>query len=84
MTREVVESDWANIGFFSPPSRPGRMVRRLERLHVKILKERQFVVINRTCRDNNLLPIYIYIYIYINKITTIKISKVLFMMGIKT
>ena len=23
MTSEMVESPWANIGFFSPPSRPG-------------------------------------------------------------
>ena len=38
--------------------------RRLERLHLKILKRKQAVVFNQTCLDNDLLRIYIYIYIW--------------------
>ena len=59
MTSEMVESAWANIGFFFhhlDPEIP-RIVRRLEHLHVKIIKERQSVLFNRTS-----LSIYIYIY----------------------
>ena len=60
MTSEMVESTWANIGFFSPPSQPRK------RLHLKIIKKRQCMVFNRTCRDN----IYIYIYIHTHTLDT--------------
>ena len=67
MIREMVESAWANIVFFLHHLDPeiGRRVRRLKRLHLKIIKKRLSVVFNRTCPDNKLLPIYIYIYIRI-------------------
>ena len=60
-------------GFFLYQMEPEvrRLVRRLERLHLKILKKKQFVVFNQTCLDNELPPkytIYIYIYIYIYKV----------------
>ena len=45
-----------------------RLVRRLERLHLKILKKKQSAVFYQTSFDNGLLPkytIYIYIYIYV-------------------
>ena len=56
MTSEMVESAWANKGFFLHHLGPEirRIVRRLEHLHLKIIKKRQSVVFNRIC--------YIYIY----------------------
>ena len=49
-----------------------KIIKRLERLLLKIWKRKHFVVFNKTCFDNDLLPkytmhtyIYIYIYIYI-------------------
>ena len=43
-----------------------KTTRKLERLHLKILKRKLSVVFNRTYLDNDLLPKYtIYIYIYI-------------------
>ena len=41
--------------------------RELERLHLKIIKERSHLKFNEVCLNNDLLPIYtnIYIYIYI-------------------
>ena len=47
MTSEMVESAWANIGGFlhlDPEIR--RIVRRFERLHLKIIKKMQSVVFN--------------------------------------
>ena len=80
ITSEMLESAWANIRFFRYQIDPElrRLVRRLERLHLMILKKKQSVVFNQICLDNNLLPkytislslslslaIYIYIYIYL-------------------
>ena len=58
MTNKMVESAWANIVFFLHhlDSEIGRIVRRLEHLHLKIIKKRPSLVFNRTCLDNNLLP----------------------------
>ncbi len=58
MTSEMVKSAWANIGFFLYQLDPEvrRLVRRLERLHLKILKKKQSTVFNETCLDNDLLP----------------------------
>ena len=60
MTSEMVKSAWANIGFFLHHLDPEiqRIVRRLEHLHLKIIKKKQSVVFNRTS-----LSLYIYIYI---------------------
>ena len=60
MISEMVESAWANIGFFLPHLDPEirRIVRRLERLHLKIIKKRQSQGFNRTF-------LYTYIYVYI-------------------
>ena len=62
MTSEMVESVWANIGFFLSQlhSEVWIQVRRLERLHLKIFKKKLSTVFNKTCSY-----IYIYIYIYI-------------------
>ena len=51
MTRKMVESSWANIGFFLYQFDPDirRLARRLKRLHLKILKKKQSAVINQTC-----------------------------------
>ena len=66
----MVEIAGANIGFFLYQLDPDirRLVRRLERLHFKILKKKQSAVFNQTSLDNDLLPKYIYIYIYIFEI----------------
>ena len=56
ITSEMIESTGANIGFFfyQLDSEERRLVRRLERLHLKILKKKpQF----------STKPVYIYIYI---------------------
>ena len=72
----MVESAWANIGFFFYQLDPEvrRLVRRLECFHLNIFKKKQSAVFNQTCLDNDLLPqyttyvcIYIYIYIYVSK-----------------
>ena len=68
MIGEKVESALANIMFYKLDLDIRKLVRRLERLYLKILKWKQYVVFNQTCLDNNLLIIiymYIYIYIYI-------------------
>ena len=58
MTSEMVESVWANTGFFLYQFDPEvrRQVRRLERLRLKILKKKQFAVFNPIYLDNDLLP----------------------------
>ena len=60
MTSEMVENTLANIRFFfhllDPEIR--RRVRRLERLHLKIIKKGESVVFNRPRLDNNSLPKY--------------------------
>ena len=58
MTREMVESARVSMGYFLHHLDPDirKVTRRLERLHVKILKRKQSVVFNRTCLDNDLLP----------------------------
>ena len=69
MTSEMVKSAWANIGFFLYQLDPEvrRRVRRLEPLHLKILKKKQSTVFNQTCLDYDLLPTYT-TYIYIKPI----------------
>ena len=63
MTSEMGKSSWANIGYFLYQLDPE--VRRLERLHMKILKKKLSTIFNQACLDNDLLPRYIYIiYIY--------------------
>ena len=65
MTSEMVESAWANIGFFLYQLDPEvrRLVRRLECLHLKILKKKQSAVVNQT---------YIYILIQTPKTSSVK------------
>ena len=68
MTKEIVESAWANIGFFLHHLDPEirRKVRRLECPHLKIIKKCQSVVFNRTCLFVCLsLSLSLYIYMYI-------------------
>ena len=61
MTSKMVESAWANIGFFLYQLDPKvkRLVRRLEYLPFKIFKKKQSLVFNQTC-------LYIYIYTHIH------------------
>ena len=51
MTCKIVESAWASIGYFLQYLDPdiGRIARRLERRHLKILKKKQSTVFNQTC-----------------------------------
>ena len=60
MTSNMVESAWANVGFFLYQLDPEvrRLVRRLECFHLKILKKKQSTVFNQTS-----LSLYIYIVI---------------------
>ena len=59
MTSKIIESSWANLGLFLYHLDPDirRLVRRIGRLHLKILEKKKSAVFSQTC--------YIYIYIYI-------------------
>ena len=63
MTSEMVEGTWANIGVFLHNLNPEmrRIVRRLERLQLKIIKKRQSLYISFS--PSLSLSLYIYIYI---------------------
>ena len=64
---KMVKSTRANLGFFTHDLNPEirRIVRRLEYLHLKIIKKKQSMEFDRTCLDNNLLSKYkIYLYMY--------------------
>ena len=57
MTNKMVESAFANIGFFSPSGPEiGRIVRKLERLHLMIIIKSSSWYLTEL--------VYIYIYIY--------------------
>ena len=51
MTSEMVKSAWASIGYFLYYLDPDiqRIARRLEHLHLKILKKKQSEVFNHSC-----------------------------------
>ena len=63
MTTEMVESVWANMGYFLHHLDPNiREIRKKQkRLHLKILKMKQSMVFYWKRLDNDLLPKYIYI-----------------------
>ena len=65
MTSKIVESAWANIGFFlyQLDTEIRKLVRRLECLNLKILKKKRCAIFNQTC----CVCIYIYIYIISKK-----------------
>ena len=70
MISEMVTSAYNNIGFFLYQLGPNvkRVVRRLERLHLKILKKKRLAVFIQTSLyiyTHTHIYIYIYIYIYI-------------------
>ena len=70
MTSEMDESAWVSMGCFLHHLDPGikYIARRLERLHLKILKKKQSTIFNQTCLDNDLLSKYtLYIYIKVKK-----------------
>ena len=56
----MVERAWASMGHFLHHLDPNirKITRRLDSLHLKILKKKQSAVFNRTCLDNDLLPKY--------------------------
>ena len=56
MTSEMAKSACTYIGFFHYQLDPD--MRRLERLHLMILKRKQSVVFNQICSDTDLLPKY--------------------------
>ena len=73
MTTKMMESTWANIGFFLYQHDPDirRLVRRLECLYLKILKKKQSTVFNQTCLDNDLLPKYTIAWTAIDRLSII-------------
>ena len=60
MTSEMDKSASADMGYFLHYLNPDirKITKRLEHIHLKILKKKYYLVFNQTC-----LGIYIYIYI---------------------
>ena len=67
MAYEKFESAQDNFGKFIHKFLPEtkRLIRKLERILIKLFRQNVSLSFNQTCLNERLLPNYIYIYIYI-------------------
>ena len=69
MAYERSKSAWDNFGKFIHQFQPETktLIRKLERILIKLYRQNVFLLFNQTCLHERLLPNYIYIYIGIYK-----------------